>query len=64
VVPDVKPAFSPSRQTSWEIVWDIFSLHTLPQLKDGSTHLGIVLFTRLGFEMENITEEVEVGFYF
>jgi hypothetical protein len=35
----------------------------LPQLKAGSTHLGNVLFTGLWFEMKEITEEVEVGFY-
>jgi hypothetical protein len=63
VVPNVKPMFSPSRQTSLEFVWDIFSLHTLPQLKAGSTHLGNVLSNGLRFKREEITEEVKVGFY-
>jgi hypothetical protein len=63
VVPDIKPAFSPSRQTRWELIWDIFFLHTLPKLKPGSTHLSNVLFTGLWFEMEQIIEEVKVEFY-
>jgi hypothetical protein len=61
VIPDVKLAFSRSRQTGWEFIWDIFSIDALPQLKAGFTHLGNVLFTGLWFEMEKITKRSKWG---
>jgi hypothetical protein len=63
LVPDIKPTLLPSGQTSQELVWDVFFLHTLPQLEASSTNLINIILTGLRLEMKEIGEEVKMGFY-
>jgi hypothetical protein len=63
MVSNVEPLLPPPRQTSQEPVGDVLLFHPLPQLQSGTTDFIHGTLAGLWFEMEEVAEEVEVGFY-
>jgi hypothetical protein len=63
MVSNVEPPVPPPRQTSWEFVWDVLLFHPLPQLEHSTIDFIHGTLVGLWLEMEEVAEEVEVGFY-
>jgi hypothetical protein len=60
---DTEPPLPPPRQTSREFVGDVLLFHPLSQLEPGTTDFIHATDVGLWLEMEEVAEEVEVGFY-
>jgi hypothetical protein len=63
MVSNVEPPLRPPIQTSWELVGDVLLFHPLPQLQSRTIDFIHGTLVGLWFEMEEVAEEVKVGFY-
>jgi hypothetical protein len=63
MVSNIEPPLPPTRQTSREFVRDVLLFLSLPQLELGTSNFIHGTLIGLWLEMEEMAEEVEVGFY-